>query len=492
MRPVTPLLLFFQLALAFGATLLSAAPLPMLGGKWSGTLKIPSGKLLQLQLHITDNNGKRTATLDIPTQNAHDIAVERVEVRGDSLHLQASAIRASFAGRIAPNGGLITGRWRQNGARLPLLLQRTSTAVVAAAAAAAPTTVSTKSAVGRKNAKRPQEPEAPFPYRDEEVRFANKVAGIQFAGTLTLPQGAGPFPAVVLLTGSGAQNRDQAVFGHRPFWVIADYLTRRGIAVLRFDDRGVGQSGGNSATATAADYATDAQAALDFLRTRREINGKHLGLVGHSEGGTAAIIATNKAQSPDFLVLLATPGVLGPEVIVRQTLDISRLKTNDSKILAGVEQRQRALLNIVQQISDDKHARARLIPAMIPPIPLPPEQAAQMQKLAENKAAMMTTPAYRFMLEDNPPKNLRTIKCPVLALNGSKDLLVAADPNLKSIEKALKTGGNRDVTVRELPGLNHLFQTAATGAVTEYDQIEETFSPTALRAIGDWVLARAK
>jgi pimeloyl-ACP methyl ester carboxylesterase len=295
----------------------------------------------------------------------------------------------------------------------------------------------------------------------------------------------------VLLTGSGAQNRDQAVFGHRPFWVIADYLTRRGIAVLRFDDRGVGQSGGNSTTATAADYATDAQAALDFLRTRREINGKQLGLVGHSEGGTAAIAAANHA-SPSFLVLLATPGVLGPEVIVRQTLDISRLKTNDPKILAGVEQRQRALLNIVQQISDDKHARARLIPAMIPPIPLPPEQAAQMQKLAENKAAMMTTPAYRFMLEDNPPKNLRTIKCPVLALNGSKDLLVAADPNLKSIEKALKTGGNRDVTVRELPGLNHLFQTAATGAVTEYDQIEETFSPTALRTIGDWVLQRAK
>lgn len=492
MRPTTPFLLFAQLILALGASLLSAAPLPTLGGKWSGTLKIPSGKLLQLQLNITDTNGQRTASLDIPTQNARNIAVERVEVRGDSLHLQANAIRASFAGRIAPNGGLITGRWRQNGAKLPLLLQRTSTAIVAATAAAAPTTVSTRPAVSGKNAKRPQEPQAPFPYREEEIKFANKAAGIQFAGTLTLPQGAGPFPAVVLLSGSGAQNRDQAVFGHRPFYVMADYLTRRGIAVLRFDDRGTGQSGGNSAAATAADYATDAQAALDFLRTRREINGKHLGLVGHSEGGTAAIAAANKPQSPSFLVLLATPGVLGPEVIVRQTLDISRLKTNDPKILAGVEQRQRALLNIVQQISDDKHARARLIPAMIPPIPLPPEQAAQMQKLAENKAAMMTTPAYRFMLEDNPPRNLRTIKCPVLALNGSKDLLVAAEPNLKSIEKALKTGGNRDVTVRELPGLNHLFQTAPTGAVTEYDQIEETFSPTALRAIGDWVLARVK
>lgn len=491
MRLILSLPLFLWLLLTDAATAASAGPAPTLGGNWSGTLKIPSGKLLQLQLHITDHNGRRTASLDIPTQNAHAIAVERVEVRGDSLHLQANAIRASFAGRIAPNGGLISGKWRQNGARLPLLLQRTSTAVVAAVAAATPTTASTKTAASR-NAKRPQEPQGPYPYRDEDVRFTNKAAGISFAGTLTVPQGAGPFPAVVLLSGAGEQNRDQAVFGHRPFWVIADYLTRRGIAVLRFDDRGAGQSGGNSATATAADYATDAQAALEFLRTRREINGKSLGLVGHSEGGTAAIGAANKAQSPNFLVLLATPGVLGPEVIVRQTLDISRLKTNDPKILAGVEQRQRALLNIVQQISDDKHARARLVPAMIPPIALPPEQAAQMQKLAESKATMMTTPAYRFMLEDNPPKNLRAVKCPVLALNGSKDLLVAAEPNLKSIEKALKTSGNRDVTVRELPGLNHLFQTAATGAVTEYEGISETFSPTALQAMGDWIAQRVR
>ncbi|WP_133274180.1 alpha/beta hydrolase family protein [Hymenobacter radiodurans] len=221
---------------------LSAGRCPGSGGKWSGTLKIPNGKLLQLQLHISDNNGKPTASLDIPTQNARGIAVERVEVRGDSLLLQSNAIRASFAGRIAPTGGLITGKWRQNGAKLPLLLQRTSTAVVAAAAAATPTIPPSKP-VASKNAKRPQEPQTPFPYREEEVRFTNKSAGINFAGTLTVPQGAGPFPAVVLLSGSGAQNRDQAVFGHRPFWVIADYLTRRGIAVLRFDDRGVGQSG---------------------------------------------------------------------------------------------------------------------------------------------------------------------------------------------------------------------------------------------------------
>ncbi|WP_156126227.1 alpha/beta hydrolase [Hymenobacter sp. DG25B] len=474
------LLLLISFSVAFGQRT------PGLAGQWAGTLKLPNGGALPLLIAMQDANGRRTATLDVPSQGASGILVDQVLVRGDSVLLAINTIKARYAGRLSADGRQMQGFWRQNNARLPLTLVRSS--VGAPPAAAAPATS------GRPGAKqnRPQEPVAPFPYREEEVKFTNRAGGVTLGGTLTVPPGAGPFPAVVLLSGSGAQDRDESVFGHRPFRVIADYLTRRGIAVLRFDDRGVGQSTGNAKTATAGDYTTDAQAALAFLRTRREINGKQLGLIGHSEGGTAAIAAAGQPQGPAFLVLLATPGVPGPDLITRQALDQARLKTTNPKILAGVEQRQRNLLGIVQRIADNNAAQAQLVAALIPPIDLPPEQAAQIKAVAQGQAALMVTPAYRYLLNDNPQKTLKAVRCPVLALGGSKDLQVASCVNLPAIEKTLKAVPNRDVTVKELPGLNHLFQTANTGGVGEYAQLEETFSPTALKIIGDWVTEHTK
>jgi len=474
MRSVLASFLTCLLPLCASAPLLASPPSPNVGGRWAGNLRLPSGNALTLIITIKDNSaGRRTATLDIPTQNAQGLSIDRVDVRADSVLLTSTQIKASFAGRLTGDGRQIDGRWSQNGAKLPLVFQRA--------------TSTTTSGI-----KRPQEPTLSLPYREEQVRFASKDPGVQLAGTLTMPTGTGPFPAVVLLTGSGAQDRDESIGGHHPFRVIADYLTRRGIAVLRFDDRGVGQSGGNAATATAADYAKDAQGALAFLRGRPGLNAKQLGLIGHSEGGTAAIAAAGQAQGPAFLVLLATPGVSGIDVVSRQAMDLARLKTKDPKVLASTEQRQRNMLMIVQQTQDNVKAQQQIIKVLTPPVALPDDMAAQIRKAAEAQAAMVTSPAFRHILADNPQKTLTSVKCPVLALNGSKDLQVASAVNLPAIEKALKGSGNRDVTTQELTGLNHMFQTASTGATTEYAQIEETFSPIALQSIGDWLTQRTK
>jgi len=475
-----------SLLLPCGVAQAQRASLPNVAGSWTGPLRIPTGATLQLRVNLQDTGGRRSATLDVPSQNAQGIPVDRVEAKQDSVLLTISAIKASFAGRIAPNGQQWQGIWRQKGARLPLTLQRS-------AAAPAPTSTPALAATPRNGkANRPQEPVAPFPYRAEEVQFLNKGANARLAGTLTLPPGKGPFPAAVLLTGSGPQDRDETIYKHRPFLIIADYLSRQGIAVLRFDDRGAGKSGGDSKNMNAADYATDAQAALAYLRTRPDINGKQVGLIGHSEGGTAGIRAAGQPQGPAFLVLLGTAGLPGSEVVVQQALANARFKTTDPKILAGVEQRQRTMLAITQRVADAKQAQDQMIAVLMPNISLPPEQMAQLRAAAAGQAAMMTMPSFRYLINDNPAQTLRGVHCPVLALGGSKDMQVVSAPNLSAIEKALKTGGNRDVTVRELPGLNHMFQTAPTGALDEYGRIEETFSPTALKALGDWLTAHVQ
>ncbi|MBC6991342.1 alpha/beta hydrolase family protein [Hymenobacter sp. BT491] len=480
--------LTFSLSGCLVALLLASAPaafgqraaLPNLTGQWTGSLRIPTGSSLQLLLHMRDANGRRSATLDIPTQDVQDVAVDRVESRGDSVLLFLTDMKAQFAGRLAPDGRQLKGTWRQNNARLPLMLQRES---------AEPTPAYAK---GNARLKRPQEPVPPLPYRSEEVRFSNANAGVQLAGTLTLPPGKGPFPVAVLLTGSGPQDRDEAVFGHRPFLVIADYLTRQGLAVLRFDDRGVGQSTGDSKNVTAVDYAQDAQAAMTYLRSRPDINSKQIGLIGHSEGGAAGVRTAAQGLSPAFLVLLGTAGLPGSEVAVRQALDMARFKTSDPNVLANVEKRQRAAIQVVQRTLDNAQAQEQIVKIMLPDIPLPAEQANQLKAVVHAQAATMTTPAFRFLLSDNPQQTLRAVKCPVLALIGSKDLQVAPDANLQAIDKALKASGNRDVTVRELPGLNHMFQTATTGNIAEYSQIQETVSPVALRTMSDWLIKHVR
>ena len=436
--------------------------MPSLSGDWRGTLGP-----LTLTAHLRDPaGGARSATLDVPEQHAQGVPLE-FSTRGDSVFFYLAVAHARFAGKRAADGQTLAGDWEQAGRLLPLTFNRL---VAGQAPVAAP--------------RRPQTPRGPFPYRSTAVAFASPAPGVTLAGTLTEPAGAGPFPAVVLLTGSGPEDRDETLFGHKPFAVLADYLTRRGVAVLRFDDRGVGESTGTLQGTTSADYAADARAALGWLRARPEIAPQHVGLLGHSEGGTAAVLAAGQPQGPNFLVLLAAPGIPGNEAIVQQTVALARLRGDGPAAQATVAQQETAVLAAVLQNPDNAQARLKLLPLLT--------QAGVGPAQADQVIAQLTSPGYRALLADRPAQDLAQVRCPMLALGGSKDIQVAVAANLAGIRQGLQAAGNKDVTVRELPNLNHLFQTAATGSVAEYSASEETFAPAALQVIGDWVVMHCK
>ncbi|WBO84586.1 alpha/beta hydrolase family protein [Hymenobacter yonginensis] len=438
-----------------------------LAGDWHGTLATPVNPP-QLIVHITGQpTGTLAAALDVPSQKVTGLAFSGAELRQDSLILLSDFLGVRYAARLSADGQQLTGRWKQNGEQWPLVLQR-------GLPAPPPPPV------------RPQDPVAPLPYREQQVRFKNPGGGPELAGTLTLPAGKGPFPAVVLVSGSGPQDRDESLAGHHPFRVLADYLTRRGFAVLRYDDRGVGQSGGTFATATTADFLADAQAALAFLRTQTSVQPKRVGLLGHSEGGTIALLAGAAPNPPAFIVSLAGMGVSGRELLLRQQADVLRASGLDTASAGRMRRTQQALLTVIQTTPDNPPAIARMVPLLKQASPGVPESTLT------TMATQMTSPWYRYFLGLNPAPALAKVKVPVLALNGTKDVQVAPGPNLEAIRNGLQAAGNRDVTIQQLDGLNHLFQTATTGLPSEYGQISETFSPSALQIIGNWLAAHAR
>ena len=459
MLTLTRILLSTAAAALFSITsALAQTTRPSLTGNWAGTLGP-----LEFTAHLTDPaSGPRTATLDIPAQHVNGLVMQ-FTTPADSVYLRIrQPMAAQFAGRRSADGQQLVGEWQQGLRSFPLTFSREGSAKAA-------------------GPNRPQTPQPPFPYQSAEVTFKNEKAGVTLAGTYTVPADMGPFPAVVLLTGSGPEDRNETIFGHQIFGVLADNLTRQGVAVLRFDDRGVGQSGGTQKGMTSADYTTDAQAALAWLRAQPGIRRDQVGLLGHSEGGTAAIGAAIQPGGPDFLVLLAAPGIAGDEMIVLQSLALTRLQTTDATRLAAIEKQQRRMTQIIQQTPDDAQARAQLMALYNP------TNDSNTAAAMESQFAVMVSPFYRHLLADRPAQTLANVHCPVLALGGSKDLQVPATGNLAATAAALKAAGNHDVTTKELPGLNHLFQTAPTGSPGEYGAIEETFAPAALQLITDWV-----
>jgi fermentation-respiration switch protein FrsA (DUF1100 family) len=370
------------------------------------------------------------------------------------LKFALKIVGGSFEGKLNDAGTEIEGSWRQ-GTPLPLVLEKVEKVTVLV---------------------RPQEPKPPFPYQAHDVTFENKAAGLTLAGTLTVPTGKGPHPAVILITGSGPQDRDESLMGHKPFAVLADHLTRQGIAVLRYDDRGAGKSTGNFATATTNEFATDASAAVDYLKARPEIAGTRIGLCGHSEGGVVAPIVASQRSDVAFVVLLAGTGVNGEQVLYEQGQAILKAGGAAPDALEAQLATQKRIFAILREETDMAKAAARLKEVL-------PGSERQIQS--------MTSPWMRNFLVYDPATALRKLKCPVLALNGELDTQVLPAQNLPAIEAALKEAGNRDVTITRLPGLNHLFQTAKTGGPGEYGQIEETMSPVALNTISAWIREQA-
>ena len=339
---------------------------------------------------------------------------------------------------------------------------------------------------------RPQQPTRPFPYREEEVSYLNpRAPGVTLAGTLTIPPGKGPFPAVLLITGSGPQDRNETLFGHQPFFILADDLTRRGIEVLRVDDRGTEKSTGTFSGATTLDFAGDAEAGLAFLDTRPEVDHRRTGLIGHSEGAIIAPMIAAKDRHVAFIVMLAGSGVNGSQIVAEQGRLIEINGGVKPEIAAEHARQALKLHALLISEKDDAVLRKRLqdeIAADATAAGHPPSKADNFVIIAA--ANQLMSPWFRFFLAYDPVPALRQVTCPVLVLNGSKDMQVSPAQNLPPIRAAL--AHNHHAEIDELPNLNHLFQTASTGDSSEYGTIPETFAPAALNKISTWILTQPR
>jgi pimeloyl-ACP methyl ester carboxylesterase len=456
---------------AAGGSSMEAQQPSGIAGDWQGVLAV-GGAELRILFKIQEEDDALTAVMVSLDQGGTEIPCERVTLNEADLEITVPAIMGSFTGTHSETDDRITGTWTQGGQSFPLDLERAE-----AASSGAP---------------RPQDPTEPLPYRSEDVTYRNGDADVVLAGTLTLPEGTGPFPAVVLISGSGPQNRNEELMNHRPFLVLADHLTRQGIAVLRFDDRGVGESTGDFAAATSEDFATDALAGVHFLKTRAEIDEGAIGLVGHSEGGLIAPMVASGSSEVSFIVLLAGPGVSGDSILYLQGALIARAEGVPEETIAERLATQRKLLTAIRDAPDESSAQQRaaeILHESVAALSAEEREArGATEERIEAEVHQLTSPWFRFFLAYDPVPALRGVTVPVLALNGTLDLQVPWEENLAAIRHALEEGGNADVEIRAMEGQNHLFQTAGTGSPSEYAKIEETMSPMTLQAVADWIL----
>ncbi|AOW10979.1 alpha/beta hydrolase family protein [Flavobacterium gilvum] len=437
-----------------------------IAGQWNGFLKVPGGQLT-LVFNISKNEKGYSTTMDSPDQGAKGIPVATTSFQNSTLKFEMPNARIGFEG-VLNQFGVIVGTFTQSGQSFPLNLSREK--------------------LKKEAAKRPQEPKEPFPYYTEDVTFENKIDKNVLAGTLTLPKKEGKFPVAILISGSGPQNRNEEIFEHKPFLVLADYLTKKGIAVLRFDDRGTGKSTGEFKTATTLDFAKDVQAGIAYLQTRKEIDKNKIGLIGHSEGGMIAPLVAENSKEIDFIVLLAGVGIHPDQLLLLQKEKIERqMNVPENQIQQGKEIFKGAYDIIVNSAASRDIVKSQVTTYL--------KQKLEHKLNADqinSLSGSITTPWMVCFLKLNPATALEKVKCPVLALNGEKDIQVPADVNLEAIKAALTKGGNKNVAIKKLPNLNHLFQECETGSPNEYATIEQTFSPTALEEISNWVLAQVK
>ncbi len=397
-----------------------------------------------------------SATLDVPAQGAFDVPVDKTVFQDNHLQLTLSAMGASYSGTL--KGEAIEGEFTQHGMAFPLNLARGEKETPKA---------------------RPQDPQPPFNYRAEEVTFTNKKEGNTLAGTLTIPEGDGPFPALVLVSGSGQQNRNEELMNHRPFWVIADYLSRRGVAVLRYDDRGMGGSTGEVLNATSLDFSYDAEAAFDYLLNRKEINASEIGILGHSEGGIINFMVAERRPEVAFLVSLAGPAVNGIEVLKEQQAAILRAQGMSEEMVQFSGNANVQMFDIIEASSSREEADTLLRQLL--------KGWGYNEELTEQTVGQMASPWMYYFLKYDPTDAIVKTNCPALLLNGSKDLQVLASQNFPAYERIIAEHGKTNLTLRELPDLNHLFQHCETGSPTEYVEIEETISPEVLELVVGFV-----
>lgn len=435
-------------------------------GSWMGILNVANQELRIAYTIELDQDGSLIAFMHSVDEVVYDIPIDEIHYEAPQLTLISEAVRVTYEGQLISGRSSVhfDGQWHQSGQVLNLDLRPVEEI---------PRPI------------RPQNPQPPFPYEQQEVVFENIPAGIQLAGTLTIPQGTGPFPVLVTISGSGQQDRNSTMFEHKPFWVLADYFAQLGIAVLRYDDRGVGGSTNSENEATTADLAGDVIAAVSFLLDHPDIDPNRIGLIGHSEGGIIAPMVATQIEDIALIILLAGPGVPGSKILLDQNEDIYRANGAPESVIETRLTYLRQVYQILQDNPDDEVAREKIKEAFTQIY-----GSGSSQEELDIEAEAWTSPWIRFFVLYDPGPTLAQVTCPILALFCELDIQVNVSQNLPVMESILAEAGHTDYLVYELPELNHLFQTAETGVIEEYAQIDETFSPAALDFIGAWISER--
>lgn len=456
-------------------------------GNWEGSLEIQDNEI-PIVFHITkDSTGKYMATFDSPKQKAFNLACSEVIFKEDSVILMMPLIKGKYAGLLSENKKKLTGTWSQGQASFPLLMKK----------------ISDEATI--KTINRPQTPKPPFPYKSEDIEYDNADKSIHFGATFTVPLPdpnvnyfrAPVYPTVLLITGSGKQDRDENIFDHKSFAIIADYLTRQGIAVLRVDDRDMGKTTGNFNTATSADFAQDVEAGLNYLKSREDVDVDNIGLLGHSEGGMIAPMVASKRSDIKFIVLLAGPGVKISELMEQQSVDVAAAGGISKKDLEKYRLLYRELVNTIVYEPDTAKALSKAIAVfddwqkdknvLLVSRTTGVTDEKSKTKFLQGFVKQLSTPWFNYFLKFNPAEYLRQVKCPVLALNGEKDIQVSAKQNLKAIRSILEKSNNKNMSTMEIPGLNHLFQHCKKCTVDEYSELEESFDTGTLTIISNWI-----
>lgn len=456
------------LSLISGVTLCSQDP--ALEGSWKGTIQAGSQNL-DLYFNFTCQDNGWSCSLDAPAQGLSDMQAHKVKVDEQEVVVGFNALIAEYRGQYLWEKDMIKGEWHQSGQVITLDFTRSGEKVTM---------------------NRPQEPQESVPYKSEDVTFSSSSdTVVTLAGTLTFPSGQGTFTGIVLVSGSGPQDRNEEIAGHKPFLVLADSLTRAGYAVLRYDDRGMVKSTGNFKSSTTYDFSEDALGAIAFLRSQDHCNVNRTGILGHSEGGLVGMIAASESDNVDFLILLASPGVSGKDVIILQNYKIGRLTGASEEESTADSSFARRLFEFIPPPETDTIPFDSLKQVMSEYYESSRDRLSGSYKSFEqfyfNQSMALTSPWFRQFLHLDPQKYLATIHCPVLAINGSLDSQVDTEQNLDAIENALASSGHKNFKTVELEGLNHLFQQAQTGGIDEYATIEETINSRALKVIVNWL-----
>jgi len=445
---------------------------------WEGEINTGVQKL-KLRFKLFDEKSKHPVVMDSVTQRVGGFTGTTQNADGKMV-FSIPALRGKLTATLSEDKKTLKGTWNQ-GIDFPIELKKVSAAEA-------------KKKI--EPPKRPQTPKAPFPYESEEVEIENKSAKLTLAATLTMPITDEKSPCVVLISGSGAQDRDETLLDHKPFLVIADFLTRRGIAVLRFDDRGTAKSTGDHSVATSADFATDVSAIVDFLKNHKKIADDQIGLCGHSEGGLIAPMVAASRNDIAFVIMLAGPGVNGEKILQNQIGLILAASGEKPEAIAEAKFVQRKMIELVKKAKDDAEITKERIETMVDEfLEKYPDNKNERDTLITNVGAgiaRLKSPWMKYFFTYEPSLNLMKTECPVLVLTGAKDTQVDPKLNIPAIKSIFESAKKTNFEVVEYPNLNHLFQKCETGAPAEYSQIEETFSEEVLKKMAQWIDANVR